>query len=59
MKMTMFETTDMQFETRLIHSKLTEDELTGAVNVPIYQTSTYRQQSLGENQGYEIGRAHV
>ena len=56
MKMTMFETTDMQFETRLIHSKLTEDELTGAVNVPIYQTSTYRQQSLGENQGYEYSR---
>ena len=54
--MTMFETTDMQFETRLIHSKLTEDELTGAVNVPIYQTSTYRQQSLGENQGYEYSR---
>ena len=39
MKMTMFETTDMQFETRLIHSKLTEDELTGAVNVPIDRKS--------------------
>jgi cystathionine beta-lyase len=32
------------------------DERTGAVSVPIYQTSTYRQQGLGENSGYEYSR---
>lgn len=29
---------------------------TGAVNIPIYQTSTYKQRSFGENSGYEYSR---
>ena len=33
-------------ETALIHGGIYGDELTGAVNVPIYQTSTYEQQGL-------------
>src|SRR5262249_57986602 len=32
------------------------DEATGAVTVPIYQTSTYAQDALGKNKGYEYAR---
>lgn len=46
----------MKFETRLIHGGLTEDTLTGSVNIPIYQTSTFRQEGLGLNKGYEYAR---
>ena len=35
-------------ETALIHGGIYGDELTGAVNVPIYQTSTYELQGLGK-----------
>ncbi len=39
------------------HSRRTEpDPLTGAVTVPIYPTSTYVQQGIGENKGYEYSR---
>ena len=44
------------FETALIHGGIYGDELTGAVNVPIYQTSTYEQQGLGKYKGYEYSR---
>lgn len=44
------------FETALIHGGIYGDELTGAVNVPIYQTSTYEQQGLGRHKGYEYSR---
>lgn len=44
------------FETLLIHGGKTTDPRTGAVNVPIYQTSTYAQRGLGENSGYEYSR---
>ena len=44
------------FETALIHGGIYGDELTGAVNVPIYQTSTYKQQGLGKYKGYEYSR---
>jgi cystathionine beta-lyase len=44
-------------------SKITEtlhaipvDELTGAVSVPVYQTSTYVQEAPGVNKGYDYGR---
>lgn len=40
----------------LIHGGVDGDERTGAVSVPIYQTSTYRQDGLGENRGYEYSR---
>lgn len=43
-------------ETTLIHGGLTKDTKTGAVNTPIYQTSTYAQNALGENLGYEYSR---
>ena len=40
----------------LIHGGISTDERTGAVNVPIYQTSTYKQSKFGENTGYEYSR---
>jgi cystathionine beta-lyase len=46
----------MKIESLLIHGGIDGDERTGAVNVPIYQTSTYRQPSFGVNSGYEYSR---
>ncbi|MDT8717192.1 aminotransferase class I/II-fold pyridoxal phosphate-dependent enzyme [Clostridium sp. 19966] len=46
----------MNIESLLIHGGIDGDELTGAVNVPIYQTSTYRQTALGVHKGYEYSR---
>ena len=43
-------------ESALIHGGIYGDERTGAVNVPIYQTSTYEQKSLGHHSGYEYSR---
>lgn len=43
-------------ESALIHGGIYGDKLTGAVNVPIYQTSTYEQQGLGQNKGWEYSR---
>jgi len=43
-------------ESALIHGGIDGDPLTGAVNVPIYQTSTYEQKGLGENSGWEYSR---
>ena len=40
----------------LIHGGIERDEFTGAVNIPVYQTSTYRQEALGENKGWEYSR---
>ena len=40
----------------LIHGGIDGDETTGAVNVPIYQTSTYKQDGLGEDRGWEYSR---
>lgn len=45
----------MKFNSKVIHS-VGEDELTGAVSVPIYQTSTYKQESIGIHKGYEYSR---
>jgi cysteine-S-conjugate beta-lyase len=47
---------DMRLNTQLIHSGVDGDERTGAVSVPIYQTSTYRQVELGHTKGYEYSR---
>ena len=44
------------FATRAIHHGQEPDPLTGAVTVPIYPTSTYVQQGIGENKGYEYSR---
>jgi cystathionine beta-lyase/cystathionine gamma-synthase len=46
----------MGFATRAIHDGQEPDELTGAVNVPIYLTSTYQQEGIGRNKGYEYAR---
>ena len=40
----------------LIHGGTDGDEATGAVNVPVYQTSTYKQDGLGETRGWEYSR---
>jgi cystathionine beta-lyase/cystathionine gamma-synthase len=44
------------FATRAIHVGQEPDPLTGAVAAPIYPTSTYVQQGIGENKGYEYSR---
>ncbi len=46
----------MKIESLLIHGGVDGDERTGAVNVPIYQTSTYKQPKFGVNTGYEYSR---
>ena len=46
----------MKFATIAIHTGSEPDESTGAVTVPIYQTSTYAQEGLGKNKGYEYAR---
>jgi cystathionine beta-lyase/cystathionine gamma-synthase len=44
------------FATRAIHDGQEPEELTGAVNVPIFLTSTYQQESIGKNKGHEYAR---
>src|SRR5512133_665238 len=46
----------MDFETRAIHEGQEPDPATGAVTVPIYQTSTYVQEAVGEHKGYDYAR---
>jgi len=46
----------MGFSTDCIHAGNPPDPSTGAVSVPIYQTSTYVQEALGKNKGYEYAR---
>lgn len=46
----------MGFATIAIHTGSEPDEATGSVTVPIYQTSTYAQDALGKNKGYEYAR---
>ncbi|MGZ8866870.1 MAG: trans-sulfuration enzyme family protein, partial [Thermoanaerobaculia bacterium] len=45
-----------QFDTQVIHAGHPENEPTGAVTVPIYQTSTFRQTEPGVNGGYGYAR---
>jgi cystathionine gamma-synthase len=44
------------FETRAIHEGQEPDPSTGAVAVPIYQTSTYAQEEVGVHKGYDYSR---
>src|SRR6202162_5997083 len=46
----------MDFETRAIHDGQEPDPTTGAVTVPIYQTSTFVQDAVGEHKGYDYAR---
>jgi cystathionine beta-lyase/cystathionine gamma-synthase len=47
---------DLGFSTRAIHAGQPPDPLTGAVTVPIYQTSTYVHDELGRHKGFEYAR---
>lgn len=47
----------MQFETKLIHAGQEADKQTGSVNVPVYQTSTYKQDAIGKDRGWEYSRS--
>lgn len=44
------------FSTRAIHDGQAPDPVTGAVNVPIYASSTYVQEEIGKHKGYEYSR---
>lgn len=46
----------MKFATKAIHAGVHPDEATGAIMTPIYQTSTYVQEGVGNHKGYEYSR---
>jgi cystathionine beta-lyase/cystathionine gamma-synthase len=46
----------MKFSTKAIHAGNAPDKETGAVNVPIYATSTYADEAFGVSKGYDYGR---
>ncbi|MCL2681358.1 MAG: cystathionine gamma-synthase [Streptococcaceae bacterium] len=47
----------MDIKTKVIHGGISTDEKTGAVSVPIYQVSTYKQEALGQPKEYEYSRS--
>jgi cystathionine beta-lyase len=47
----------MELKTKMIHGGINTDPTTGAVSVPIYQTSTYKQNGLGDPKAYEYSRS--
>jgi cystathionine gamma-synthase len=46
----------VEFETRAIHEGQEPDPATGSLTVPIYQTSTFVQEAVGEHKGYDYAR---
>lgn len=46
----------MKTKTKLIHGGIPGDPLTGAVSVPVYQVSTYKQEGIGGHKGFEYSR---
>ena len=46
----------LKIDSVLIHGGIDGDETTGAVSVPVYQTSTYKQDGLGQTRGWEYSR---
>ena len=48
----------MDFETRAIHDGQDPDPATGAIITPIYQTSTFVQDAVGEHKGYDYARVN-
>lgn len=48
----------MKFATKAIHAGVEPDPSTGAIMTPIFQTSTFVQESPGKNKGYEYARSH-
>jgi cystathionine beta-lyase/cystathionine gamma-synthase len=55
--MTQHETSQLGFSTRAVHDGQPPDPLTGAVNVPLYLSSTYAQEEIGKDKGYDYSRA--
>jgi cystathionine beta-lyase/cystathionine gamma-synthase len=51
------ETPNHQLATKIIHAGAEPDPSTGAIMIPIYQTSTYVQTAPGQHQGYEYARS--
>lgn len=47
----------MKFATRAIHMGQEADPATGATIVPVYQTTTFTQQAIGQHKGYEYARS--
>ncbi|EKB58518.1 cystathionine gamma-synthase [Bergeyella zoohelcum] len=47
----------MKFNTKVIHGGQHTEPVTGAVNVPVFLTSTFKQKSPGVHSGYEYSRA--
>src|SRR2546421_13085888 len=54
--MSMKKSPEHGFATLAIHAGQEPDPATGAVTVPIYATSTYVQEEIGKNKGYEYAR---
>src|SRR5690606_24790036 len=48
---------NLRFNSKLIHGGQIPDKAFGAIVPPIYQTSTFKQDSLGVNKGYEYSRS--
>lgn len=46
----------MKMKTTFIHGGISNDEATGSVNVPIHQTTTYKQDKVGVHKGFEYSR---
>ena len=46
----------MKFGTKAIHHGISPDTATGAIMTPIYQTSTYVQESVGKHKGFQYSR---
>ena len=46
----------MKFATRAVHAGAKADPATGSITTPLYQTSTYIQESPGKNKGYAYAR---
>ena len=46
----------MKFGTKAIHNGISPDTATGAIMTPIYQTSTYVQESVGNHKGFQYSR---
>lgn len=47
----------MNLKTTAVHGGISTDELTGAVNVPVYQVSTFKQTAIGKHKGFEYSRS--
>ncbi len=53
-----YDPTKFKFETNAIHAGQPPDPTTGAITVPIYQTSTYVQDGIGGHKGFEYSRTN-